>query len=156
MENNAWKNYSGLASRILAGGIIAAAGTYHFLASHEMLVWLLSGLGMPSFLCGAAAYILPYAEVLLGLFLAAGLFMPYPAVICAGGLAITEIIFLLAWLMGLPAASEPYFGPAMSRSLAFEIFHNVLLILLIYPAAMFGRELSLDFFIKKSLPEKIK
>jgi len=156
MENSVWKDYSGLASRILAGGILIAAGTSKFLVSHDMLVWLLSGLGLPGFISGIAAYCLPYIEVLIGLLFAFGLFMPYPALVSVVFFALCEVVMLIAWLMGWPAVSAPYFGPAMTHRLSYEIFYNVLLILLVYPAAMFGRNLTLDYLIQKNLPEKIK
>lgn len=156
MEKNSIKDYSGLICRILVGALFVASGTSKFLASHEMLVWHFSGIGLPEFAGSFLAYVLPYIEVIFGLFLMVGLYMPYPLLLFTAGLALHEIILLIAWLRGLYGVNEPYFGPFMSHSMAWEIFQNVLAILLIYPASMFGGTLTLDSFIKKTIPEKIK
>ena len=156
MKNEKIMEWAGLICRIITGSIFIAAGTTKALASADILIWQFSGMGLPAFICPLLAYTLPDIEISAGMFLMAGLFMPFPALIFAVGLGLHEIILLLAWLCGLPASKTAYFGPVMSHSLPMEIFQNVLLILLIYPAVMSGRELTLDRAIEKNLPEKIK
>lgn len=156
MNSEKIKDYSGLLCRLITGGIFAVSGMTKILASSEIITWIFDGLGLPYFISIISAYMLPYIEIILGLFFMAGMFVPYPALILTTGLALTEIILLQAWLRGTAAAAMLIFGPMMNHSIAWEIFQNVLVILLIYPAAMFGKNLTLDYAIEKSLPEKIK
>lgn len=156
MHSEKIKDYSGLLCRLITGGIFAVSGMTKILASSEIITWIFDGLGLPYFISIISAYILPYIEIILGLFFMAGMFVPYPALMLTAGLALTEIILLQAWLRGTAAAAMLIFGPMMNHSIAWEIFQNVLVILLIYPAAMFGKNLTLDYAIEKSLPEKIK
>lgn len=155
MNSEKLKEYSGLLCRIITGGIFAISGITKALASAEMLIWQFSGLGLPDFACYALAYTLPYIEIAAGLFLITGLFMPFPALLLTAGLAIHEILLLQALLRGLYSASFPYFGPFMEHSISQEIFQNVLTILLLYPAVMSGKDLTLDKIIEKNLPRRI-
>ena len=154
--NKEMKGYIGLIARIIAGMALSAAGFQKALASHSFLVWQLQGLGLPDFFCPFLAYVLPYAELNLGLMLMAGLFLPAASSALAIILAIEEIVMLQAWLRMLPATALNIFGIFFASSAAWTIFQNALLIILIYPSISAGRKLTLDFLIENSISRRLK
>ena len=156
MDSEKIKNYSGLLCRLIIGGIFVLSGMTKMLASNDVMIWIFDGLGLPSFISMILTYTMPYMEIIFGLLFMSGLFIPYPALVLAAGLALAEIVLLQAWLRGTAVSAMPIFGSFMNHSLPWEIFQNVLIILLIYPAVMFGKNLTLDNIMEKTLPEKIR
>ena len=154
--NKEIKGHIGFIARLIAGLTLATAGFQKALASHTFLAWQLQGLGLPDFSCSFLAYVIPYAELNLGLMLITGLFLPVAASALAIALAIEEIIMLQAWLRMLPAAGLNIFGIYFASSAAWAIFQNALLIVLLYPATFSGKRLTLDFLIENNISRRFK
>lgn len=134
----------GIITRALIGSSFFVSGINKALASREILIEIYTGLGLTNFLSSAMVYILPVVEINLGLFLVFGLFNKQCSLVLTSGLAIYEILLLQAWLRNVAIAAVPLFGIFMNEALSREIFENVLLILLLYPAALYGLDFTLD------------
>lgn len=90
-------SYATLVSRLILGGVFIAAGIPKALDPGAFAVAIRSyELGLPEWFVSFSAYALPYAEILLGLYLIVGLFTK-PA---AWTTNILMLVFILALLQG--------------------------------------------------------
>lgn len=154
--NEKLKDILGLAARITAGTAFMLYGIEKALVSNSFLSWLFKGLGLPSFTALPAAYVYPCCQILFGLFLICGLYTRACALFFSAAIALEEIILLQAWLRMLPAAEQNFYGIFLSHSITWQIFQNVLLILIMYPAAFYGSRHTLDNLLKPQPTENKK
>lgn len=147
------KDFSGSAARLITGSAFLIAGIEKALVSHDILIWILKGLGLPTFAAFPAAWIFPFCQIFFGLFLICGLYTRVCVLFFSAAAALEEIILLQAWLRMVPVAELDFYGIFLSHSIIWQIFQNVLLILILYPAFFYGSRYTLDNLIKSTLTE---
>lgn len=146
-------SYATLASRLVLGGVFLVAGATKIVDPGSLAASIRTyELGLPEWFVTFAAYSLPYLEVLLGLYLIAGLFMK------ASGWAAGALmfLFLIAFLQGAARGLEidcGCFGPSAQEeatSLPWAIARNTgLLVLSLHIAlAPIGR-FSVDALLRR-------
>lgn len=134
------KAWLGLLGRTLAGGVFAYAGFIKAAAPVEEFAYAIESYRILSpFLSLAAAYILPWAELLLGLLLLAGLYTK-PAAAAAGALLVGFEGFLLSVIIRkIPVTNCGCFGAGVSSSPPTEFALNLLTLAASYLAWKYGR-----------------
>lgn len=148
-------NTINILSRLVVGAVFIVSGVYKILSSPLEFIYMLQGLQiLPDFLINFTAYVFPYAELYLGLFLVFGLFMRFCGLCFTSVLCLYEVMLAQAWLRDLPIAKEICFGPLFANSILIEIFQNILLLLFIYSAFMPKPKYTLDDYIKSSVSEE--
>lgn len=130
----------GLLGRALAGGVFAYAGFTKAAAPVEEFAYAIESYRLLSpFLSLAAAYILPWAELLLGLLLLAGVYTR-PAAAAAGALLLAFEGFLLSVIIRkIPVTSCGCFGAGVAASPPTEFMLNLLTLSAAYLAWKYGR-----------------
>ena len=139
----------GLLARLLAGGVFIYAGFLKAAAPAEEFAYAIETYSViPAGLSMFAALAVPWIEVYLGVFLAAGVFTRYAALsICAMILAF-EGLLLQAIVRKLPVTSCGCFGASMNNSLGYEFSQNLLLLALAAIAWKYGGRISIDSMVE--------
>ncbi len=140
----------GLLARLLAGGVFIYAGFLKAAAPAEEFAYAIEAYRIiPAGLTMFAAMAVPWIEVYLGVFLAAGVFTRYCALsVCAMILAF-EGLLLQAILRKLPVTACGCFGASMNNSLGYEFSQNLLLLALTALAWKYGGKISIDSAVEK-------
>jgi uncharacterized membrane protein YphA (DoxX/SURF4 family) len=143
------KDILGVAARLALGGVFVYAGWLKAVAPAEEFAYAIETYRVvPANLAMLAALTVPWIEIYLGVFLAAGVFTRCTS-ICAGAiLAGFEGLLLQAILRKLPVTSCGCFGASKSGSLSHEFAQNIALLILAALAWKHGKKLSLDSVIE--------
>ncbi|QYJ16234.1 hypothetical protein Rxycam_02067 [Rubrobacter xylanophilus DSM 9941] len=130
--------YAVLASRLVLGGVFAAAGAAKIPDPGFFAAAIRSyGLGLPEWFVSLAAYGLPYLEVLLGLYLMAGLFTRLAAWTANALMCVFILAILQAAVRGLEISCG-CFGPSSEPSnLWLDLLRDLGLLALGLHAAFF-------------------
>lgn len=121
--------WAALVSRLILGGVFLYAGATKALDAGALAASIRSyGLGLPEWFVTLAAHGLPLLEILLGLYLVAGLFTR-PAALATGGLM---VVFLAALAQGAARGLQIdcgcFGGGAADSSLTLAALRDVALI----------------------------
>lgn len=140
----------GLLARLLAGGVFIYAGFLKAAAPAEEFAYAIESYKVvPAGLAMFAALTVPWIEIYLGVFLAAGLFTPFSVFAVAAMLFGFEGLLFQALIRKLPVTSCGCFGASNSGSLGQEFIQNLLLLAAAALAWKYGRKLSLDSAVEK-------
>ena len=143
-ENRA-KTIAGLASRLIVGGIFIYAGYLKAVSPAEEFAYAIETYKVvPAGLAMFAAQTVPWLEIYLGVFLAAGVFTRYAALAAGAMLLGFEGLLLQAIIRKLPVTSCGCFGASKSNSLGYEFIQNLLFLALAAMAWKYGGKISLD------------
>ncbi|MDT8285847.1 MAG: MauE/DoxX family redox-associated membrane protein [Elusimicrobiales bacterium] len=145
--------WTGLAGRIALGLIFAWAGFLKAVAPAEEFAYAIETYKMfPSWMAALASVTVPWAEIYLGLFLAAGLFTRISAAVIGAMILFFQVLLGQAMVRGLPITSCGCFGTGNSNPIGVELALNFILLALAVLTWFYGRgRLSLDRVIE-SLP----
>ncbi len=144
------KDIIGLLARLLTGGIFIYAGLLKASAPAEEFAYAIETYKVvPAGLAMFAALTVPWIEIYLGVFLAAGLFTRYSALATGAMLLGFEGLLLQAIIRKLPVTSCGCFGAAMSNSLGYEFTQNLLFLAMAALAWKYGGGISIDSAVEK-------
>ncbi len=144
-EKTEIKDIIGLAARLVAGGVFIYAGFMKASASAEEFAYAIETYKVvPPAIAMYAALAVPWIEIYLGVFLAAGVFMRYSALLIGAMLLGFEGLLLQAIIRKLPVTSCGCFGASGSNSLGHEFVQNLFLLAAAALAWKHGGKLSLD------------
>ena len=144
------KDFLGFLARIFAGGVFIYAGFLKASAPAEEFAYAIETYRIiPANLAMFAALTVPWIEIYLGVFLAAGVFTRYSALAVGAVLLGFEGLLLQAIIRKLPVTSCGCFGSSMSNSLGYEFAQNLLFLALTALAWKFGGKLSIDSAVEK-------
>ena len=149
-ENIGIRDINGFMARLLAGGVFIYAGFLKASAPAEEFAYAIESYKVvPAGLAMFAALTVPWIEIYLGLFLAAGLFTAYSAYAVGAMLFGFEGLLFQALIRKLPVTSCGCFGASKSSSLGHEFIQNLLLLSAASLAWKHGRKISLDSAVEK-------
>ena len=145
------KDILGIAARLVLGGVFVYSGWLKAVAPAEEFAYAIETYKVvPPGLAMAAAVAVPWIEIYLGAFLAAGVFTR-PSAFCLGAALIGfEGLLLQAIIRKLPVTSCGCFGASNSNSLSYEFFQNLGLLVLAVLAWKHGARYSMDSLIDRS------
>lgn len=144
------KDIIGLLARLLAGGIFIYAGFLKAAAPAEEFAYAIETYRVvPPGLAMFAALTVPWIEIYLGVFLAAGIFTGYSALAVGVTLLGFEGLLLQAIIRKLPITSCGCFGASMSSSPGYEFSQNLLFLALAVLAWKYGKKISIDSAVEK-------
>lgn len=138
--------WTGLAARLALGIVFAWAGFLKAVAPAEEFAYAIETYKVfPSWLASLASLTVPWAEIYLGLLLAAGLFTRASAAAIGALMVFFQVLLAQAMVRGLPITSCGCFGTARSNPIGVELALNFILLALAALAWQYGRgRLSLD------------
>jgi len=143
------KDILGITARLALGGVFIYAGWLKAVAPAEEFAYAIETYKVvPAGLAMLAAMTVPWIEIYLGLFLAAGVFTRYSAFGLGAMLLGFEGLLLQAMIRRLPVTSCGCFGAAKSSSLGYEFTQNLALVILAALAWKYGGKCSIDSFIE--------
>jgi uncharacterized membrane protein YphA (DoxX/SURF4 family) len=143
--NDTRKDYIGLLCRLAVGAVFAYSGAIKALAPAEEFAYAIESYKvLPAALSLWAAYSVPWVELYLGLFLAAGLFTRFSGLLIGLMLIFFELLLGQAWLRGLPITSCGCFGSSGSNSISGEFIQNLFLLAALWYGQRLGNRLSAD------------
>ena len=144
------KDIIGLLARLLAGGVFIYAGFIKATAPAEEFAYAIETYKIiPANLAMLAALTVPWIEIYLGVFLAAGVFTGYSALAIGATLLGFEGLLLQAIIRKLPVTSCGCFGASRSNSLGHEFAQNLLFLALTALAWKYGGKISIDSAVEK-------
>jgi uncharacterized membrane protein YphA (DoxX/SURF4 family) len=145
--------WTGPAGRVALGLIFAWAGFLKAVAPAEEFAYAIETYKVfPAWMTTLASLTVPWAEIYLGLLLAAGLFTRPVAALTGAMIVFFQVLLAQAMLRGLPITSCGCFGTAKSNPIGVELALNFILLALAALAWFYGRDrFSLDRAIE-SLP----
>lgn len=118
-----------LACRLLLGTVFFAAGLLKVIAPAEEFAYAIESYKvLPAWAALAASYTLPWAEILIGALLIAGLRARAAALAAGGLLLLFEGLLLSAIVRKLPVTACGCFGSAFSAPPPVEFAMNLLLL----------------------------
>jgi len=149
-EKTGTKDLIGLLARLAAGGVFIYAGFLKASAPPEEFAYAIETYkAVPAGLTMISALAVPWIEIYLGVFLAAGVFTRCSALAVSAMLLGFEGLLLQAIIRGLPVTSCGCFGSSRSNSLGYEFFQNLLFLAAAAVAWKHGGNLSIDSAIEK-------
>lgn len=149
-EKTEIRDLIGLLARLLAAGVFIYAGFLKASAPAEEFAYAIETYKVvPSGLAMFAALAVPWIEIYLGVFLAAGVFTGYSALAVGAMLLGFEGLLLQAIIRKLPVTSCGCFGASRSNSLGYEFGQNLLFLALAALAWKYGGKYSLDSAVEK-------
>jgi uncharacterized membrane protein YphA (DoxX/SURF4 family) len=149
-EKTEIKDLIGLLARLLAGGVFIYAGFLKATAPAEEFAYAIETYKVvPAGLAMFTALTVPWVEIYIGVFLAAGVFTGYSALAAAVMLLGFEGLLLQAIIRNLPVTSCGCFGASKSNSLGHEFAQNLLFLAVTALARKYGGKLSIDSAIEK-------
>ncbi|MFA6433219.1 MAG: DoxX family protein [Elusimicrobiales bacterium] len=144
-EETRTKDIIGLLARLLAGGIFIYAGFLKAVAPAEEFAYAIETYKVvPAGPAMFAALTVPWIELYLGVFLAAGVFTDLAALAAGAMLLGFEGLLLQAMIRKLPVTSCGCFGASMHNSLGYEFFQNLLFLAAAALAWKYGGRFSID------------
>ncbi len=152
MENrsNVYQLTAGLACRIILGGLFIYAGYLKAAAPAEEFAAVIEGYKIiPVSLSLWAAYVLPWAELYVGGFIAAGI-LTRLSITAAGGIIGVFIMALFSALArGIPLADCGCFGGGQGHSIPAAIIQDIILLFIAFVAFKHGgRKYTADMWAK--------
>ncbi|MBI4348916.1 MAG: DoxX family membrane protein [Elusimicrobia bacterium] len=135
-----WRPATGLAGRLLVGALLAASGAHKAAAPPEEFMVVLEGYGLlPEVYLPMFARLLPWTELIAGVFLAAGLWTKAAAGITAGLSASFFLALAVTKLRGIELPNCGCFGQALHLERWQAMLLDVTLIALSVAAWRWGR-----------------
>ena len=145
------KDIIGLAARLLAGGVFIYAGFMKATAPAEEFAYAIETYKVvPPDIAMYTALAVPWIEIFLGVFLAAGVFVRWSALFIGAMLVGFEGLLLQAIVRKLPVTSCGCFGASGSNSLGHEFAQNLLFLAAAALAWKHGGKLSIDSAVEKN------
>lgn len=149
-EKTGIKDVIGLLARLLAGGVLIYAGFLKASAPAEEFAYAIETYKIvPAGLALFAALTVPWIEIYLGMFLAAGVFTRYSALSVGAVFLGFEGLLLQAIIRKLPVTSCGCFGSSKSNSLGYEFTQNLFFLALTALAWKYGGKISIDSAVEK-------
>jgi uncharacterized membrane protein YphA (DoxX/SURF4 family) len=141
----------GIIARLALGGVFIYSGWLKAVAPAEEFAYAIETYKVvPAGLAMFTALTVPWIELYLGVFLAAGVFTRCSA-FCLGAMLLGfEGLLLQAIIRKLPVTSCGCFGSSNSNSLGYEFTQNLVLLALTVLAWKYGGEFSLDSLIERN------
>ncbi|KAF0126621.1 MAG: DoxX family protein [Elusimicrobia bacterium] len=153
IKNTPFTQWTGLAGRVALGFIFAWAGFLKAVAPAEEFAYAIETYKVfPAWMVTLSALTVPWAEIYLGLLLAAGLFTLPAAALTGAMIVFFQVLLAQAMVRGLPITSCGCFGTGKGNPIGVELALNFILLALAVLAWLYGRDrFSLDGAIE-SLP----
>lgn len=144
------KDLSGFISRILVGGVFLYAGFLKISAPPEEFAYAIESYKIFSYKMSLIlAYLVPWFEVYLGVFLLAGVYTVYCSIVSIIMFIIFEILLLQAIIRGLSITNCGCFGVSYSNSIYKEFLLNLLWLIFSTLSVFWGKFVSMDFYFEK-------
>ncbi|MDQ7772633.1 MAG: MauE/DoxX family redox-associated membrane protein [Elusimicrobiales bacterium] len=161
IKNITFTQWTGLAGRVVLGLVFAWAGFLKAVAPAEEFAYAIETYKLfPQWMTTLSALTVPWAEIYLGLLLAAGLFTRASAAAIGALMVFFQVLLAQAMIRGLPITSCGCFGTGKSNPIGVELALNFILLALAALAWFYGRDrFSLDRAIEslsQSAPRKEK
>ncbi|HBE88071.1 MAG TPA: DoxX family protein [Elusimicrobia bacterium] len=132
--------WTGLAGRVVLGFIFAWAGFLKAVAPAEEFAYAIETYKLfPQWMTTLSSLTVPWAEIYLGLLLAAGLFTRPVAALTGAMIIFFQLLLTQAMVRGLPITSCGCFGTAKSNPIGVELALNFILLALAVLAWAYGR-----------------
>lgn len=153
-KNVAFTQWSGLAGRVVLGLLFAWAGFLKAVAPAEEFAYAIETYKLfPQWMITLSSLTVPWAEIYLGLLLAAGLFTRPVAALTGAMLVFFQALLAQAMIRGLPITSCGCFGAGKGNPIGVELALNFILLALAALAWFHGRDrFSLDRAIESLSP----
>lgn len=145
-KNIPFTQWTGFAGRIALGLIFAWAGFIKAVAPAEEFAYAIGTYKVfPAWMATLASLTVPWAEIYLGLLLAAGLFTRASAALTGAMIVFFQVLLAQAMIRGLDITNCGCFGTGKSNPIGVELALNFILLALAVLAWFYGRDLfSLD------------
>jgi len=146
LKTASFAQWAALAGRAALGLVFAWAGFLKAAAPAEEFAYAIETYRLfPAWTATLASLTVPWAEIYLGLLLAAGLFTRITAGLTGALIVFFQVLLAQAMVRGLPITSCGCFGTAKSNPIEVELGLNFILLALAFLAWSRGRDLlSLD------------
>lgn len=151
LDKNKLKIITGVAGRLIVGILFVYAGYLKAIGPVEEFAYSIEAYQLFSAkIALVSAYIVPWLEIYLGVFLITGFLTTISSIIIGAFLLFFEATLLSAKFRNLPIINCGCFGPSASNPIEFEILQNFILIILSIFAYKYGnRAFSIDLWANK-------
>lgn len=151
LDKNRLKIIIGISARIITGILFVYAGYLKAINPPEEFAYSIESYQLFSGkIALVSAYVVPWIEIYLGIFLITGFLIRISSIMIMFFLVFFEMLLISAVFRNLSLVNCGCFGLSKSNSIGFEIFQNFVLIILSIFAFKYGnRAITIDVWANK-------